>query len=92
MEGILGRKTDCSGKERLFFPCVLFWVITFEPIMIYTCSAPQSDHMNFSFVKDTYVDGERLATNGRKTATYYSAYFPPHHRRILISYLLVFNL
>ena len=33
-EGILETKTDCSGKDQLFYACVAFWVITFEPIMI----------------------------------------------------------
>ena len=26
--------------------------------MVQTCSAPQNDRQNFSFVKDTYVDGK----------------------------------
>jgi hypothetical protein len=60
--------------------------------MIRTCSAPQNDRQNFSFVKDTYVDGKKLARNGRKKATYYAASFPPHYRRVLFSHLLVFNL
>ena len=33
-----------------------------------------------------------MARNGRKTATYYAAYFLPHYRRVLFSHLLVFNL
>ena len=33
-EGILETKTDCFAKDQLFFPCVAFCVITFEPIMI----------------------------------------------------------
>ena len=60
--------------------------------MIQACSAPQNDRLNFSFEKDTYVDGEKLARNGQKTATYYSTSFPPHYRMVLISHLLVFNL
>jgi hypothetical protein len=43
-------------------------------------------------VKDTYVDGEKLARNGQKMATFYAASFPPHYRWVLISHLLVFNL
>ena len=43
-------------------------------------------------MKDTYVDGEKLARNGQKTTTYYSASFPSHYRRVLILHLLVFNL
>ena len=45
----------------MFFASFAFCVITFEPIMIWTCSAPQNDRLNFSFVKDTYVDGKVLA-------------------------------
>ena len=67
-------------------------VITFEPIMIYTCSTTQNDRQNFSFVKDAYVDGKKLTRNGRKMATYYAASFLPHYRRVLFSHLLVFNL
>ena len=47
---------------------IAFCVITFEPIEIQTCSAPQNDRLNFSFVKDIYVDGGKVARNGRKTA------------------------
>ena len=43
-------------------------------------------------MKDTYVDGEKLARNGQKTATYIAASFLPHYRRVLFSHLLVFNL
>ena len=43
-------------------------------------------------MKDAYVDGEKLARNGRKMATYYAASFLPHYRRVLFSHLLVFNL
>ena len=34
-------------------------------------------------MKDTYVDGEKLARNGKKTATYYAASFLPHYRRVV---------
>ena len=78
-------------KTDLLSPHLRF-VSTFEPIKILICSAPQNDRQNFSFVKDTYVDGEKLARNGRKTATYYAASFLPHYRRVLFSHLLVFNL
>ena len=37
-------------------------------VMIWTCSALKNDRLNFSFVKDTYVDGEKLARNGQKMA------------------------
>ena len=40
---------------------IAFCVITFGPIKVKTCSAPQNDHLNLSFVKDIYVDGGNLA-------------------------------
>jgi hypothetical protein len=48
----------------------VFYVITFEPIEVQTRSAPQNDRLNLSFVKDTYVDGRKLARIGRKTTIY----------------------
>ena len=58
-------------------------------IEVQTRSAPQND---LSFVKDIYVDGEKLTRNGQKTATYYAASFLSHYRRVLFLHLLVFNL
>ena len=43
-------------------------------------------------MKDTYVDGKKVARNGRKMATYYAASFLFHYRRVLFLHLLVFNL
>ena len=80
-------KTDSYGKDRLFIALFAFCVITFEPIMIQTCSAPQKERHNFSFVKDTYVDGKKFARNGRKMATYFATSFLPHYRRVLFSHL-----
>ena len=39
----------------------VFCVITVDPIEIQTYSAPQNDRLNLSFVKDTYVDGRKVA-------------------------------
>ena len=38
--------------------------ITFEPIKIQTCSAPQNDRLNFSFVKDSLVVGKKMSEKG----------------------------
>ena len=54
---------------------IAFCVITFEPIKIQTHSVPQNDCLNFSFVKDIYVDGGNLAGNGCKTAICQSTFF-----------------
>ena len=49
--------------------CVFaFYVITFEPIKIKTCSALQNDRLNLSFVKDINVDCEKMTRNGYKMA------------------------
>ena len=50
---MLESNSDCYGKDLLFVALLAFCVITFEPIMIQTCSAPQNDRLNFSFVKET---------------------------------------
>ena len=46
---------------------IAFCVITFDQIKIQTHSAPQNDRLNFSFVKDIHVVGEKVAINSRKT-------------------------
>ena len=65
-EGILEVKTDCSAKDLMFFASFAFCVITLEPIMIQTISAPQNDRLNFSFVKDIRVVVEKMTKNCRK--------------------------
>ena len=51
--------TKSQKKLEIFTFCA----ITFEPIKIETCLAPQNDHLNLSFVKDMYVVGKK---NGYK--------------------------
>ena len=46
----------------------VFFVITFEPIRIYTYTAPQNDGLNFSFVKDIKAVVKTIARDGRKMA------------------------
>ena len=41
-------------------------VITFEPIKIQTCSSPQNDRLNLSFVKDIKVIGKKPTRYGHK--------------------------
>ena len=59
-------ETDSYSKDLLFLTCIAFCVITFEPIMIQTCSAPQNDHLIFSSVKDIKVGVEIMTRNCRK--------------------------
>ena len=47
---------NCKKTELEIFA---FCVITFEPIKIQTCSAPQKDRLNLSFVKDENTVGEK---------------------------------
>ena len=49
-----------------------FYAITFEPIEIQKHSAPQNDHLNLSFVKDTYVNAEEMAGKVGKMVIYES--------------------
>ena len=60
-----------------FFFCISG--ITFEPNKIQTCSAPQNESLNLSFVKDINVVSNKLARNCRKTAIQASRKFnaPP---------------
>ena len=52
-----------TGVEmEIFAVCV----ITFEPIKIQTCSSPQNDSLNLSFVKDIKVIGKKLSRYGHK--------------------------
>ena len=60
---ILEAKTDCYGKDRLFVASFVFCVISYDLDLFST-----SNRQNFSFVKDIYVDGKKLARNGQKTA------------------------
>ena len=60
----------CDDRRLVVTSSFVFYVITFEPIEVQTRSAPQNDRLNLSFVKDTYVDGRKLARNGRKTTIY----------------------
>ena len=46
----------CFLPFRVLFA---FCAITVVPIMIQTCSAPQNDHLNLSFVKDLYLAAEK---------------------------------
>ena len=56
----------CDDRRVVVTASFAFYVITFEPIEVQTRSAPQNYRLNLSFVKDTYVDGRKLARNCRK--------------------------
>ena len=51
-------------------PCAIC-VISFEPFKVQTCSPPQNDHLNLSFVKGIYVDNGKLAKNSQKMTIYH---------------------
>ena len=59
-----------QNQKKTEMEIFMFCVITFEPIIIQTCSAPQKDRLNFSFVKDTYVGAKKMTRNGRKMAIF----------------------
>ena len=68
------RKISKINKRRcedplLVVTCIFaFCDVTFEPIKIQTCSAPQNDCLNLSFVKVTHVVGKKMARSVRKWA------------------------
>ena len=59
-------KPDTYSKDRMFVTSFAFCVITFEPIEVQTCSAPQNDRQNLGFVKDIKVVVEKMTRNRRK--------------------------
>ena len=63
----------CKKLIRIFciFVFYAFWVISFVPIKIQICQAPQHDCLNLSFVKDEHIVGKNMARNCHKTAIYH---------------------
>ena len=53
----------------------MIYVIAFDPIKILTCWALQNDRQNLSFVKATYVGGEKMAGNTYRMAISYLCHF-----------------
>ena len=51
-----------------------FCVITFKPIKSETCSAPQNNRQNLSFVKDECTYGEKMARKYRTKVIYKGAF------------------
>ena len=54
---------------------IVIYVIAFYPIKIQTCLAPQNDRQNLSFVKDSYVLGQKMTRNIWKLAKRKSCQF-----------------
>ena len=64
----------CRKKHNLcfflFLAFIAFCVITVVPIMIQTCSGPQNDRLNLSFVKDFLIGGTKMTRIGHNLAIY----------------------
>ena len=68
---IIAIHDELRGNDRIVFmifftklvktEILTLYATTFEPIKIQKRSAPQNDCLNLSFVKDTYVDGGKVA-------------------------------
>ena len=54
----------------VFLDVFVFCVITVVPFMIQTCSTPQNDHLNLSFVKYFHIVCTKMTRNCRKMAIY----------------------
>ena len=50
-----------QNRTKMKMEIIAFCVLTFGPIKVKTCSAPQNDRLNLSFVKYIHVDGKNLA-------------------------------
>jgi hypothetical protein len=69
-----GKLARNGGKTTIYISWVsqvrknifAFCVITSEPIEVQTCSAPQNDRLNLSFVKYIKVIVKKMARNGQK--------------------------
>ena len=66
------------NKDFLRFCMFLIFIITFEPNKMWTCSAPQNDRLNLSFVKNEHVVGQNIARYGLKWL-FISCYFSGVH-------------
>ena len=47
---------------------IVFYIVAFDPIEIQTRLAPQKDHQHLNFLKDNYVVGKKMNSNGFKIA------------------------
>ena len=47
------------------------YINIFHKTEVQTCSAPQNDGLNLSFMKDIYVVAEKMTRSGQKTAIYH---------------------
>ena len=63
---INGRFKNTSGN---FF---VNYMNIFHKTKVQTCSVPQNDRLNLSFVKDIYVVAKKMTRSGHKTAIYHS--------------------
>ena len=54
----------------MFVTSFAFCVITFEPIEVQTCSAPQNDRQNLGFVEDEDTHGKKMARKGHTEVIY----------------------
>ena len=88
-----------QNRKKKEMEIFLFCVITFEPIIIQTCSAPKNDPQNFSFVKDIHTYGKKMARNGRTKDIYkgtficiqtllHSDLFSRHHLTFIVLFFL----
>jgi hypothetical protein len=58
-KNITHMRSFLQNRKKRETDILTFCVITFEPIKFKTCSAPQNDRLNFSFVKDIHVSSWR---------------------------------
>ena len=57
-------------KKKMEMEIFAFYILTFEPIISKTCSAPQNDCHNLSFVKDEHTYGKKIVRKGSTKVIY----------------------
>ena len=54
--------------KKKWKPKNVFYAVAFDLIKIWTHLAPQNEHQNLNFMKDTHVVGKKMTRNDRKIA------------------------
>ena len=80
-------KEDLRNKDRIFSASFAFLAIASIIIRLEKHTIRQINPQNLINLIYLITYSNKMTRNGRKTASYYSASFPPHYRRTLFTTL-----
>ena len=80
-------KEDLRNKDRIFSASFAFLAIASIIIRLEKHTIRQINPQNLINLIYLITYSDKMTRNGRKTASYYSASFPPHYRRTLFTTL-----